>query len=119
VTHEWFDKMNSDVTEAGVAFTAVGVVNRRSGERGKRSCLGVGPGQSHGVPDRRELNHRAQRLPVLAGERAGAMVSAEVLASGSNRLANRRAAQSRCGRTDPVPETSGGWVAPLTAVPTP
>ena len=26
VTYEWFDKMFSDVTEAGIAFTAVGVV---------------------------------------------------------------------------------------------
>jgi hypothetical protein len=26
VTYEWFDKMYSDVTEAGIAFTAVGVV---------------------------------------------------------------------------------------------
>jgi hypothetical protein len=26
VTYEWFDKMYSDVTEAGIAFTAVGIV---------------------------------------------------------------------------------------------
>jgi len=69
VTYEWFDKMYADVTEAGIAFTAVGVVT-------------ADPASVESVLAWASRLGEAHRLPVLAGERAGAVVPAEVRTSG-------------------------------------
>jgi hypothetical protein len=50
VTYEWLDKMYSDVTEAGIAFTAVGVVTANPARVESVLGLGVATWQSQGIP---------------------------------------------------------------------
>ena len=80
VTYDWFDKMYPDVTEAGIAFTAVGVVTSDPASVESVLAWASRLRRSNRLLDRRELHRRAYRLQVLAGERTGAHVSAEVLA---------------------------------------
>jgi hypothetical protein len=62
VTYEWFGKSFWNVNEAGIVFASVGVI--ASDPASVESVRAWAPrlGNSNGLPDRRELNHGAQRL---------------------------------------------------------
>ena len=80
VTYDWFDKMYTDVSEAGIVFTAIGIVT--SDPASVESVLAWASRLQ-----RRTVylivensDFRAHRLYLLARERAGAAVSADLLA---------------------------------------
>ena len=66
VTYDWFDKMYSNVAEAGIAFTSVGVITADPASVESVLAWASRLARSNRLPDRRELHRRTHRLPVLA-----------------------------------------------------